>query len=294
MRRVGIAGVCLTATLAFGAMIASAAYAGEAGVCGKVRKVERKFHGRFLEKGCLKEASAKERSEGGEENKREWESPAGEKYTDTSKTTVLSSAAGRMTCKGSTSTGEWTGWQTGTDTITFSECTLSIGGHCTSVQEGEPVGDITTSQLDTYLIDHGTKGPSGLEPKEGEVWQEYQSPTGPAGYQFTFVCEPGVLFRVSGTLSGMISPVNAMETKLTTTFGAGKGEQDLVTEFSEDGGFQWENTGPNVETLVSTANGVATGAKDKGKVEIRACNEPGAVSEGMGEPPCEHEEPLPW
>ncbi len=278
-------------------MIASAAYAGEAGVCIKLAPVEGKYHGRYLEKDCLKEASAKQQSEG-KKNKFEWESAAGEKFTGESekgKVVYFSSAAGAIECRKSTSAGEWTGWQMGTDTITFTECGLAgIFGKCTSMQEGEPVGDITTSQLDTYLIDHGTKGPSGLEPKEGEVWQEYQSPTGPAGYQFTFVCAPGVLFRVSGTLSGVISPVNAMESKLTTTFGTGKGEQGLINEFSEDGGIEWENSGPNVETAVSTAKGVAVGAKDKGKVEIRACNEPGAVSEGMGEPPCEHEEPLPW
>ncbi len=283
VRRVGIAGACLTATLAFGAMIASAAYAGEAGVCIKLAPVEGKYHGRFLEKDCLKEASGKQQSEG-KKNKFEWESAAGEKFTGKSESVRLASASGDIYCKESASAGEWTGWQTGTDTITFKECTLSVPAGCTSEQEGEPVHDITTSQLDTYLIDHGTKGPSGLEPKEGEVWQEYQSPTGPAGYQFTFVCEPGVLFRVSGTLSGVISPVNAMESKLTTTFGTGKGEQGLINEFSLDGGIEWENSGPNVETLVSTAKGVAVGAKDKGKVEIRACNEGS----------CEHEEAVPW
>ncbi len=85
------------------------------------------------------------------------------------------------------------------------------------------------------------------------------------------------------TLSGVVSPLDAMESKLTTTFKR-VGEQDLVTEFSGNGGVTFENTGPNTETALNTAKGVSPGSKDKGKVEIRACNE-GA---------CEHEEPVPW
>jgi hypothetical protein len=79
-----------------------------------------------------------------------------------------------------------------------------------------------------------------------------------------------------------------MEKAVTTTFGAGKGEQALVTEFSYGEGAPWEPTGPNVESAVSTAKGT------KVKLEIRACDHLGAVSEGKGALTCEHEEPAPW
>ncbi len=75
-----------------------------------------------------------------------------------------------------------------------------------------------------------------------------------------------------------------MESKLTTTFGEKKANRTSLTEFSENGGVTFENTGPNEEIAVSTAKGVTAGSKDKGKVEIRSCDEGS----------CEHEEPVQW
>jgi hypothetical protein len=106
----------------------------------------------------------------------------------------------------------------------------------------------------TQLIDHGERGPSGLEPAEGEVWNSFApDPASPLyPYQAMFICEPGVIFRLGGTVSALVTPVSAKaSTKGVETFGEGKGEQDLVTEFSENGGETWEPTGPNVLTLTS-------------------------------------------
>ncbi len=272
MKRMRIAGLCLVAMFAItalSAMAASSAYAGEYGVCVKAQKVEKKYVGLYTDKNCQTAASEKEVEEG-KKNKYEWVSAAGEKSTTTTKTAVLSSAAGKITCKKSKGTAEITGAKSDLETVEFEECTLSVtGGKCTSVQEGEKEGNITTFQLETKLIDHGEKGPSGGEPAEGEAWTEFNGEAGNGGLQAEFVCAPGVIFRTSGTLSGVTTPVNLMESKDTTSFGEGKGEQDLVTEFSENGGISFENTGPNVETAVGTAKGVVAGSKEKGKTEVR-------------------------
>jgi hypothetical protein len=288
MKSLRVMGLCVLATFAFSATVASTAQAGEAGICKKAERIDRRYSGRYLEKNC-EEGASEAQIEEGKKNKYEWTSAAGSKYKSSTKTTVLSSTAGEITCKASTDAGEWTGWQTDLDVITFEGCKLAIGlSRCAS--EGQPAGTIETDLLDAYLINHGTKGPSGLEPKEGEAWVEYQSAEGLGGYVASFVCEPGVLFRIGGSLSGVITPVNArvnlMGKSFTTTFAEGRGEQDLVGEFSENGGETWDSTGPSVETAVSVAKGP--------KMEIKGCNEAGAVSEGEGAPPCEHEEALPW
>jgi hypothetical protein len=293
MTRIRITGLCLVAAMMLRVMVASTAGAGEAGICVKAAKVGKKLTGRFLDKNCTEKASEAQKDQG-KNNKDEWTSAAGSKYASSTEQVRVASASGTIHCRKSSDVGEWTGWQTGVDTITLSDCALEglPGYPCQA--EGEPLGVIKTSQLATYLLDHGTKGPGGLEPQEGEVWMEYQDAAGRAGYQMTFECghpEPHrvkVLFRTSGSVSGVVSPVGAMEKAVTTTFGAGKGEQALVTEFSYGEGAPWEPTGPNVESAVSTAKGT------KVKLEIRACDHLGAVSEGKGALTCEHEEPAPW
>ncbi len=140
---------------------------------------------------------------------------------------------------------------------TFETCVLSLtNGKCTNLAgfTGSYSGKITSVSL-TTLIDHGEKGPSGDEPAEGEVWNSFEPDPESAlfPYQAVYICEPGVIFRTTGTTSAVVTPVLGKPSpKGTETFGAGKGEQDLVTEFSENGGETWENTGPNVETVTGS------------------------------------------
>lgn len=262
MKRIKIVGLCLTAVfalVAFSAMAASSAYAGEYGVCVKSKG------GKYAEKNCLKLAG------GAKEEKYEWVSAAGEKSTTSTKVAKLESAGGVIECKKSKGTAEITGAKTDVESTTFEDCTLSVTkGKCTSVQPGEPAGDITTFTLDTKLIDHGEKGLSGKEPAAGEVWDEFTGTEENGGVQAEYVCEPGVIFITKGSLSGVVTPVNAMESKSTTTFSATGGEQDLETLFSENGGETFESTGPNVENTVGTAKGVSAGSKEKGKTEVKA------------------------
>jgi len=304
MKRIRTVGLCLVAVFACSALAASSAMAGEYGKCVAVAKVGELYHGKWIDKACeVKKASEQEVAEGGKKNKYEWVSAAGTKFKSTSKLGTLSSAGGSITCRSSTAEGQVTGWQTGTETILFKECGFSAtGGKCTSFVFGEkgeeiptaPEGDIETFTLKTYLLDHGTKGHSGLEPIEGETWTELlAAPGNPVGIgaenfgeplQAQYVCAPGVVFQTSGTLSGKTTPVSKMIDKFVTKFGAG-GEQDLKTIAFEPGEV---NTGPNVETTTGTSINVGLA-----KTEIRECNEVGATPEGKGAMECEHEEPQP-
>jgi hypothetical protein len=230
MKRIRIIGLALVAVFAFSAVVAAAAQAGEYGRCAKVAKIEKKYHGKYEDKNCTE---ANPTIEG----KYEWAPGPGPEpgYTSTTKVAILKSAAGNIVCKKSTDTGEITGVKSDVDTVTFTSCVLeATKGACTSA--GEVAGTIKTNLLDTTLIDHGEKGLSGLEPAEGEAWTEYSVSS---GYQAEFTCEPGILFRISGSLSGVTSPLNEMVKKLTTVFSATGGEQDLITEFSLDGGAEW-------------------------------------------------------
>jgi len=305
MKRIGIVGLSLVAAFAFSAMAAASALAGEYGKCVTVHKEGKVYKGHWLDKTCeLKEASEAEVENGGTKNKYNWVSAAGTKSTSSTKTATFSTASGAFTCKKSTDTGEITGWQTGTETILFKECGFSAtGGKCTSFVFGEkgeeiptaPEGDIETFTLKTYLLDHGTKGHSGLEPIEGETWTELlAAPGNPVGIgaenfgeplQAQYLCAPGVVFQTSATLSGVTTPVSKMIDKFTTKFGAGKGEQDLKTIGFEPGEV---NTGPNVETTTGTSINVGAA-----KTEIRECNEVGAVKEAGKAITCEHEEAQP-
>jgi hypothetical protein len=259
MKRIRIMGLCLIAVFAFSAVVATGAQAGEVGECVKVPKVLKKYNGKYTDKNCTT-ASVPANT-----GKYEW-SPgveaAKKNFTAKTKAATLASAAGTIACKASTTVGEWTGTKTNHEVITFTGCKLSVtSGECHSLEEAEGSGIIKSFE-DTTLIDNGEKGPSGGEPAPGEVWNSFApAATSPYGiYATEFKCAPGVVFRSSGSVSGVVTPVNVTSAKLTTAFGAGKGEQDLNTEFNQGTG--WERTGPNVET--------ATGSGKGAKVEIKA------------------------
>jgi hypothetical protein len=257
MKRIRIMGLCLIAVFAFSAMVATAAQAAEVGECVKAAKVGKGYAGNYTDKNCTVVSGTKT----GKYNWSPGVTPANAKFTAKTKLATLASVAGTISCKASTTKGEWTGTKTNHEVITFTGCTLSVGPGCQSLEEAEGSGTIKSFE-DTTLIGHGEKGPGGLEPAEGEVWDSFApSATSPyTPYATEFKCPPGVVFRSSGSVSGIVTPVNAMSAKLTTAFGAGKGEQGLVTEFNQGKG--WEPTGPNIETATGSAKGA--------KVEIKA------------------------
>jgi hypothetical protein len=244
--------------LAFGAVAASSAYAGEYGVCVQAGKVAVKYksgekekskkitEGRFLDKNCTEYAPEPGKYYSGPEGKYEWSpypGPAGTgwEYTEKAAHSTLSTDEGSITCAKNTAAGLVTGAKTGEDALTFEDCTNSVfGTNCYNVEatkEGKKGGTIDLKS-DTKLIDHGEKGGSGDEPEEGEVWDEYL-PTGELGpYLAVFYCKTPLgedPFAVSGSISGVqAGDVNVMSTKFTVDAGAGIGEQDLITNTASD------------------------------------------------------------
>ncbi|MGP0102834.1 MAG: hypothetical protein ACLPUT_14595 [Solirubrobacteraceae bacterium] len=300
MKRVQIVGLCLVAVVAFSAMVASAAQAAEVGVCLKTSKVEGKYSGQYLEKGCLALATSEEVAEGAK-NEYEWypgttaigvDGTTSATFQYTSKSSkvhlrmpsTIIKVLGHYTdeaaivCKSSTDSGEWTGPGTDVDTIVFAGCVLKIsekekGYTCTSA--GQSPGEIKTSRLNSSLVGNPEQREQiklneisdELEeylvgPAEGKVWVEY-SPA-PGEPLAVYGCEHGVTFKTAGAIAGTdVSRVNAMGRKLKVSFGPGSGLQDLQSEYSEDGGETYEPIGPIV---VSTDNTI----KDGGKVEIKS------------------------
>ena len=297
---ISIVGLCLVAMAAFGAMAASSASAGEYGVCLKTARVAEgkvlHYTGKWKDAACERERQAN--------GEYEWYpgrtgigrgapvvTAEAFEYKGPSTSVVLRSAAGTITCGGSVTEGAILGAQYNVEKTVFNKCTLSVTkGKCTGVDDPQLKAGEIGEFSDTYLLDHGTKGPSGLEPKELEVWNASFASEGYPyyPYQAIFECAPGVLFRVGGQLSGVVTPVSTMTPKWTVASGEGKGEQDLVSEYSENGGLTWEPTGPNVLTVTASYT-----TKSDRKIEVRECNEKGAVSEGKGAFPCEVSESNP-
>jgi hypothetical protein len=318
MKLIKIVGVCLAAMVAFGAIAASSAYAGEYGVCLKVAKST----GAWKDKGCEKEHT---------KGNYEWFpglTGIGQKgvtkedfeFTSTDKKAVFKVAAPApvgpviITCKKSKDAGEILGTQYNWETILFEDCTATVEKKvlpCNAWTNSRKIVNFPgiLAFTDTYLIDHGTLGSEGLEPKELEVWNAYfysekypaaypyglpagALPEGTEPYEPAYVAEfdcAGWYFRIKGQASGVVTPVSKMTSKWNVEFAAGKGEQGLETEFSFGGVPPY--MGPYATVLTDTLTNTT---RDKSKIEIKDCNEPGAKDEEKGALPCLPEEPLPW
>lgn len=266
MRRMRIVGLCAIAMLTMSALAAASAHAGEYGECVIAPKVSGKYTGKYLDKNCNEEASATQRSEG-KKNKYErvsGVSPANAKFTAKGKSAELVGAAGSIICKKSSTVGEITGPKSDSEVVTFEDCVITgaLSGECHSA--GQSSGVIVTNKLTTTLIDHGEKGLSGSEPAVGEVWDEFTGPA-PEGIQAEYLCAGVALIRTKGSLSGVFksSSLNVSSNKAEIEFNSGKGEQDLYSELSTNGGATWENIGPGVEKTSAKT-------KQSGKIVIRA------------------------
>lgn len=250
MQRIKIAGVCLIAMFAFSAVAVSTAQAGHAYICKKKRK------GSYKASNCVTLASP---AGTGKFERYEIKSEAF-KTKDESLELQLTAAATLqpIDCKKGSGTGEWKGPAEASETVTF------VG--CTYTGNGEPcnAGTLAFTFTDS-LIDRGGKGPAGKEPAEGEAWNMFKSP-GDEPYWAKFSCGLGIEFRIKGTVSGVISPVDESVKGITTSYGEGKGEQELTTEFSENAGLTWKPIKTTVWHLTPVA-------KDPKGTVIDACNE---------------------
>jgi hypothetical protein len=289
MKRIQMVGLSLTAALVASAMISSVAYGGEYGQCLKAPKVSGKYTGKYLDRGCEQGASQAQ-IEAGKLNKYTWQevAQADKPFTDKSGKVALKAGEREVVCTRSKSTGEISGWQKNVEHVTLEGCSsVSPRAKCSS--SGQPVnsGNVALSTLTTYLIDHGQEGPTGREPKEGEVWNEFE---GSPPFLAEFECG-SVSFRLNGPVlvgsaSGVFAPVGTMRTTGSLAFGSTNGEQGILLEDSQDGGTEWHSASAILETVVKV--------KFKSKIEVRPCNQKGAVSEGKGLPTCQNEEKPPW
>jgi hypothetical protein len=104
------------------------------------------FHGAYVGSNCVEESRP-------HTGKYEWHAGAGanNKFTGSSgKATLETVGKAKVTCAGSTSSGEYTGLKTATETVKFSGCTLGVAKEaCQS--SGAGAGEIVTSPLEGNL-----------------------------------------------------------------------------------------------------------------------------------------------
>ncbi len=239
MKRISIVGLSLFALIAFSAMATSSAYAGEIGICKKLKG------GKYADKNCQTLAGEPVAKHG----KYEWETYAeavakGEGgefvFTSKGKTAELKTELGTIVCKKNTDKGEWTSGTTNVDEITFVDC-INTATKLPCFNEGEPTkkGGTITVVDDTKIVEFPETGGGYLKaaPKEGEAWIQYeQDETGPTpGYDAVFACETGLPepdnldpIYVSGDVSG-VTAANVSNKKTVTTFSETGGAQELLT-----------------------------------------------------------------
>jgi len=281
MKRFKIIGLCLVAVFALTAVMASVAQAGQFGFCVKAekhsveyelngkKKTKSVYKGKFSDKGCSTPAPEPGTYGPEPEGKYEW-APNTKvvPFTSEGGAASLKGGPGELTSPRNVDTGKILNATENEDQVTFYEVKLNGALPCYNAEEEVTVGKgktekkekikvLKTNKLKSKLIDHGEKGPSGEEPKPGEVWMELEAAEETIGsfgekgfYQASFACylgETAIPFDVTGTLSGVI-PAEFVEAKLKAgkpakagkpltskatfniDFGAGKGEQDLKTK----------------------------------------------------------------
>jgi hypothetical protein len=266
MRRIKTIGLCLVAVFAFSAMVASAAQAGEVGECLKLSKnAEKKYTGKYTDKGCTKEATSAQKTEG-KVNKYEW-SPGvaakNAKFTAVSKKPHLEGAGGNVECAESTVTGEYTGPKTALEQARFTGCEFKGTPSGACVTAGDKPGEVNTVVLGVQTLDEGEHGDSGGTVGKGEVWDQFANQAGPENIQAEYTCSGILNLRTAGSLSGPLAAkyLNKMEAKEEISFNKGEGEQDLFSEFNVGEG--WMPAGPSVQNEVAKIT-------NSGKVEIRS------------------------
>jgi hypothetical protein len=158
------------------------------------------------------------------------------KYKSTSGIAFLEvEGGGKIECKVSNATGEYTTSTSGTVTATFESCE-TIGKKCTSA--GQASGTIVTKLLATEIgyTSGKTAVGSDFKPASGEFNAEFACPGSPA-----------LSIRVKGSVIGKLEPPNVSSTESKSTLKNSGGKQEiekfeggakdtLVSETSVEGG----------------------------------------------------------
>jgi hypothetical protein len=153
MRLAKVIGLAVVAALMISAVAAAgaSAEAPEYGRCIKVAKVGKTYNGKYTDKGCTKEATAKEKEEG-KKNKYEW-APGGVKLKQTStggKAVLQEVGKYAVGCTSESSTGEYFGTKEAKKLfVTFKGCKVPPF-ICTS--PGHAAGELETKELEGRAV----------------------------------------------------------------------------------------------------------------------------------------------
>jgi hypothetical protein len=262
MQRIRIVGLCLGITLVLiAAAITASASAGTYYACAAQKKGEytnstcttkaAKPHKGSFALSAIEECEPHKKGEynnntctekSSKPKKGHFETAEGHGYTSRSGMTLLTTAAfgpSNVSCSASSGESAITGTNANVDATVFTGCEFetlpceSAGPN--SIPSGVP-GVIVTNILDGKLVDHGERGDGhlGLEPAEGEIWDELAS-SEHEPYLAEFECGGTLFFRVAGSIAGAQTGNTAGDTVDATDPGAisfyeGQGEQGLLTE----------------------------------------------------------------
>jgi len=257
MRRIRIVGLCLVAVFALSAVVATAAQAEfpeKFPAFAKCVKAKVKGKGRFNDKNCQVPNMGGKASGGFE-----LESAAGTALTSkTTASTLVTPGIGIVKCKAGTDTGEITGEQSGTDTVTFTSCEV-FGKKCTS--EGQKEGTIKTFVLDTTL--------GFINKEKGEVGVSLTG-TGPGGLSAEFNCGGKFLVKTGGSVIGQVTKdVNVSSTSSTEIFKEVEGVQSpLSFEGGPEQRLETEFVTADPEVLFPSNETATATIKSKGAGEV--------------------------
>jgi hypothetical protein len=232
MGRLKIAGLCFASAFAVMAVVAggASAVAPEYGRCVKLEKnAEKKYEGKYTDKGCTKEATAEEQSLG-TKNKYEWH-PGAVKVHQTStggKATLQEVGKYAVGCESESSTGDYVGTKEATHLfVKFKGCKVTPFV-CTS--PGHPAGELETKELEGRVVwqnkaEH--KAALELYPAKGE--EKF----------IAFSCG-ALTVEVRGAILVPFSKPNKMGTKFTLKYKEKNGFQELRFFEGEEGLVQAE------------------------------------------------------
>lgn len=272
MKWIKTVGLCLLATLALAAVVASTAQAeeqhGEVGQCNKTEKVGKYYHGGYTNRECTTKATLEEESEGGKLNKYKWQAGAGHKaeYTEKGRSVLIKGgAAFEVECTASVGKGKFKSATLGNYEFTFTGCkSLHKEHENTCKSHGAANGEINVTGLETEILGHGDakkgKGLTG-EPASGEAWVNYYAAKEEAPFA-SFECE-GVPIELLGSLAAVnTGDINLMSKKALNSLAEGKGEQALKAKYYDS--FTKETKETAVDVVAELA------LKYEEKYEIRA------------------------
>lgn len=218
MRNARFIGLCLLIVFGLCAVASATASAAEPALyeCAKVAKVEKKYHGKYVNKTCTEESKTSE-------GKYELQEGIGKGKEFKGKGTAANleiHGLGEVSCKKTADTGYFTSPKTaGKINVTFTGCEIN-GRKCSS--EKAAAGEIKTNPLQGevgYIEGKGTSSP---------VIGVALSAEPPYAYEAVFTCNPEELnARVSGAVIGVVkAPYNKFTKEATLTFSQSSGKQE--------------------------------------------------------------------